>query len=103
MRKTRGEKGRDSPPAARPPARKEKKKTKKTLSQVLRISAPNLEASSSSCRSGPSRPDHTIPEFEEEPEAISNSLQLVVFHPGPNSPQLEPGLLVCKLRTSQRR
>ena len=90
LRKTCGEKGCDSPPAARPPARKEKKKTKKTLSQVFRISAPNLEASSSSCRSGSNRPDHTIPESEEEPEAISSSLQLVVFHPGPNSPQLEP-------------
>ena len=63
LRKTCGEKGCDSPPAARPPARKEKKKTKKTLSQVFRISAPNLEASSSSCRSRPSQPDHTIPEL----------------------------------------
>ena len=54
--------------------------------------APNLEASSSSCRSGPSRPDHTIPESKEaeEPEATSSSLQLVVFHPGPSSPQPEP-------------
>ena len=78
---------------AGPPTKKEKKKkkkTKKTLSQVLRIVAPNLEASSSSCRSGPSRPDHTIPESEEaeEPEATSNSLQLVVFRP--SSPQPEP-------------
>ena len=68
------------------------KKTKKTLSQVLRIAAPTLEASSSSCRSGPSRPDHTIPESEEaeEPEATSSSLQLVVFHQRPSSPQPDP-------------
>ena len=97
LRKAPGEKRHYSPPAAGPPAKKEKKKKKKkktkmTLSQVLRIAAPNLEASSSSCRSGPSRPDHTIPESEEaeEPEATSNSLQLVVFHPGPSSPQPEP-------------
>ena len=95
LRKAPGEKGRYSPPAARPPAKKEKKKknqTKKTLSQVLRIADPNLEASSSSCRFRPSRPDHTVPESEEaeEPEATSSSLQLVVFHPGPSSPQPEP-------------
>ncbi|KAL6332490.1 hypothetical protein AAG906_008521 [Vitis piasezkii] len=95
LRKAPGEKGDYSPPAARPPTKKEKKKKKmmkKTLSQVLRIAAPNLEASSSSCRSEPSRPDHTIPESEEaeEPEATSSSLQLVVFHPGPSSPQPEP-------------
>ncbi|RVW61439.1 hypothetical protein CK203_032029 [Vitis vinifera] len=92
LRKTPGEKGRDSPLVARPPARKEKKKkqkTKKTLSQVLWITAPNLEASSSSCRSEPSCPDHTILESDEaeEPEATSSFLQLVVFHPGPSSPQ----------------
>ena len=92
MRKARGEKGRDSPPVARPLARKEKKKkkkTKKTLSQVLCISAPNLEASSPSCRSEPSQSDHTIPESEEEPEATSSFLQLIVFHPGLSSPQPE--------------
>ena len=79
LRKTPGEKGRDSPLVARPPARKEKKKkqkTKKTLSQVLWITAPNLEASSSSCRSEPSCPDHTILESDEaeEPEATSSFL-----------------------------
>ena len=79
LRKTPGEKGRDSPLVARPPARKEKKKkqkTKKTLSQVLWITALNLEASSSSCRSGPSCTDHTIPESDEaeEPEATSSFL-----------------------------
>ena len=59
---------------------------------MLRIAALNLEASSSSCRSGPSRSDHTILESEEaeEPEATSSSLQLVVFHSGPSSPQPEP-------------
>ena len=59
---------------------------------MLRITAPNLEASSSSCRSGPSCLDHTIPEFEEaeEPEATSSSLQLVVFHQGPSSSQPDP-------------
>ena len=91
LRKAPGEKGRDSPPAARPPATKEKKK--KTLAQVLQIAVPTLEASSSSCRSGPSRPDHTIPESEEEakePEATSSSLQLIVFNQGPNSPQPDP-------------
>ena len=91
LRKAPGEKGRYSPPAARPSARKEKKKrkkTKKALSQVLRIVAPNLEASSSSCRFKSSRPDHTIPKFEEaeETEATSSSLQLVVFHQGRSSP-----------------
>ena len=96
LRKAPGEKGRYSPPAAGPPAKKEKKKkkkkTKKTLSQVFRIAAPKLEVSSSSCRSGPSRPNHTIPEYEEaeEPEATSSSLQLIVFHPRPSSPQPEP-------------
>ena len=54
LRKALGEKERDSPPAARPPTTKEKKKTKKTLAQVLRIAAPTLKASSSSCRFGPS-------------------------------------------------
>ncbi|RVW98177.1 hypothetical protein CK203_031894 [Vitis vinifera] len=51
---------------------------------------PNLEASSSSCRSGPSRSDHTIPEYEEaeELEATSSSLQLVFFHPRPSSPRV---------------
>ncbi|KAL6317874.1 hypothetical protein AAG906_030628 [Vitis piasezkii] len=90
---------------ARPLARKEKKKTKKTLSQVLRISAPNLEASSSSCRSRPSRPDHTIPESEEEPEATSSSLQLVVFHPSlvpepssPNRPESLPAMMGTPMR-----
>ncbi|RVW28060.1 hypothetical protein CK203_097980 [Vitis vinifera] len=78
--------------AARPPATKEKNKTKKTLAQVLRIAAPTPKASSSSCRFGPNRPDHTIPESEEakEPEATSSSLLLVIFHPGPSSPQPEP-------------
>ena len=95
LRKAPGEKGRYSPPTAHPPARKEKKKrkkTKKALSQVLRIAVPNLEASSSSCRSGPNRLDHTIPESEkaEEPEATSSSLQLVVFHQGCSSPQPDP-------------
>ena len=51
LRKAPGEKGRDSSPVARPPATKEKKKT---LAQVLRIAAPTLKASSSSCRFGPS-------------------------------------------------
>ena len=89
LRKAPGEKGRDSSPVARPPATKEKKKT---LAQVLRIAAPTLEASSSSCRSGPSRSDHTIPKSEEaeEPEATSSSLQLVVFHQWPSSPQPDP-------------
>ena len=95
LRKTPGEKGRDFPLVARPPARKEKKKkqkTKKTLSQVLWITALNLEASSSSCRFEPSCPDHTILESDEaeEPEATSSFLQLVVFHPGPSSPQPKP-------------
>ena len=95
LRKAPGEKGRDSSPAARPPTTKKKKKTKKTkktLAQVLRIAALTPEALSSSCRSGPSQPDHTISESEEakEPEATSNSLQLVIFHPGPSSPQPEP-------------
>ncbi|RVW75637.1 hypothetical protein CK203_055256 [Vitis vinifera] len=83
--------------AARPPATKEKKKTKKTLAQVLRIAAPTPKASSSSCRFGPNRPDHTIPESEEakEPEATSSSLLLVIFHPGPSSPQPEQSLLAC--------
>ena len=82
LRKAPGEKGCYSPPAARPPATEEKKNRKKTLAQVLRIAAPTLEASFSSCRSGPSRSDHTIPESKEaeEPEATSSSLQLVVFH-----------------------
>ena len=59
---------------------------------MLRIAAPTPEASFSSCRFGPSRPDHTIPESEEaeEPEATSNSLQLEIFHPGPSSPQPKP-------------
>ena len=59
---------------------------------MLRIATLNLEASSSSCRSEPSRSDHTILESEEaeEPEATSSSLQLVVFHSGPSSPQPEP-------------
>ena len=58
---------------------------------MLWIATPNLEASSSSCRSGPSRSDHTIPEYEEaeELEATSSSLQLVFFHPRPSSPQRE--------------
>ena len=95
IRKAPSEKGRYSPPTARPPATKEKKKkkkTKKTLAQVLQIAAPTLEASFSSCRSGPSRSDHTIPESEEveESEATSSSLQLVVFHQGPSSPQPDP-------------
>ena len=66
LRKAPGEKGRDSSPAACPPATKEKKKkkTKKTLAQVLRIATPTPEASSSSCRFGPNRSDHTIPESE---------------------------------------
>ncbi|RVW99507.1 hypothetical protein CK203_021370 [Vitis vinifera] len=68
LRKALGEKERDSPPAARPPTTKEKKKTKKTLAQVLRIAAPTLKASSSSC----------------------SFLQLVVFHQGPSSPQPDP-------------
>ena len=88
LRKAPGEKGRDSSPVTRPPATKEKKKTKKTLAQVLRIAALTPEALSSSCRSGPSQPDHTISE-SEKPEATSNSLQLVIFHPGPSSPQPE--------------
>ena len=90
LRKAPGEKGRDSSPAACPPATKEKKKkkTKKTLAQVLRIATPTPEASSSSCRFGPNRSDHTIPESEEaeEPEATSSSLQLVIFHSKPSSP-----------------
>ena len=59
---------------------------------MLRIATLNLKALSSSCRSGPSRSDHTILESEEaeEPEATSSSLQLVVFHSGPSSPQPEP-------------
>ncbi|RVW27872.1 hypothetical protein CK203_084960 [Vitis vinifera] len=72
LRKAPGEKGHYFSPATRPPAKKEKKKkkTKKTLS----------------------RSDHTILESEEaeEPEATSSSLQLVVFHSGPSSPQPEP-------------
>ena len=95
LRKAPGEKGCDPSPAARPPATKEKKKTKKTkktLAQVLRIAALTLEASPSSCRSGPSQPDHTILESDEvkEPKATSSSLQLVIFYPGPSSPQPEP-------------
>ena len=91
LRKALGEKRRHSSPTARPPATKEKKKTKKTkktLAQVLRIVASTPEASSSSCRSGPSRSDHTIPESEEaeEPEATSSSPQLETFRPGPSSP-----------------
>ncbi|KAL6332099.1 hypothetical protein AAG906_020780 [Vitis piasezkii] len=38
---------------------------------------------SSSCESGPSWPDHTVP----EPEDTSSSPQLETFHPGPSSPQ----------------
>ena len=51
--------------------------------------APTLEASSSSCRSEPNQPDHTIPESKEveEPEAITSSPQLETFHPGPSFPQ----------------
>ena len=92
LRKAPGEKGRNSSPVARPPTTKKKKKTKKTLVQVLRIVAPTPEASSSSCRSGPNRSDHTIPESEEveEPEATSSSPQLETFRPGPSSPQPQP-------------
>ncbi|RVW63611.1 hypothetical protein CK203_057393 [Vitis vinifera] len=82
LRKALGEKRRHSSPTARPPATKEKKKTKKTkktLAQVLRIVAPTPEASSSSCRSGPSRPDHIIPKSEEaenlRPPPVPHSLK----------------------------
>ena len=96
LRKAPGEKGHDSSPTARLPATKEKKKTKKTLAQVLRIVAPTPEPSSSSCRSRPNRLDHTIPE-PEELEAISSSLQLETFRPGPSSPQLQPEFVGLKV------
>ncbi|KAL6319982.1 hypothetical protein AAG906_037059 [Vitis piasezkii] len=71
LRKAPCEKGCYSPPAAHPPARKEKKKkkkTKKTLSQVLRIAAPNLEASSSS--SLPPEPESAGLQVADKPEEM---------------------------------